>query len=134
MKGNSLLILVTILALLSCQNKSKKMTTNNTTSKNNKTDISCKLITPELQQLKSTVIASLRKQVIQTKELSNGYAFKFIGTDKMLNELTEYIKTERKCCDFFTFNLLISGDQSEIWLQLTGADGTKDFLKTELGL
>jgi hypothetical protein len=87
-----------------------------------------------LQQRKSTVIDSLRKQVILTKELANGYAFKFTGTDKMIDELTEFIKTERACCSFFTFALSIKGDQSEIWLELTGAEGTKDFMKAELEL
>jgi hypothetical protein len=68
------------------------------------------------------------------KELKDGYAFKFPGTDKMLDELTEFIKTERECCDFFTFNLSISGDKSEAWLELTGVEGAKDFISTELGL
>ena len=133
MRIYSLLILIT-LTTLSCQDKSKKMTTNQVIP--NKTMIapSCKLTTSELQQLKSTVIGRLKKQVIQTKELANGFAFKFTGTDQMLDELIEYIKTERRCCDFFTFNLSIKGDQSEIWLELSGAEGTKDFLKSELGM
>lgn len=104
------------------------------TAKNKATTLSCKLTTPELQQRKTTVLASLRKQLIEKKELSNGYAFKFPGTDSMLNELTEFIKTERACCDFFTFNLSISGDESEAWLELTGVGGVKDFIKTELEL
>ncbi len=133
MKNYSLLILTT-LTLLSCQDKSTKMTTDKVNQKHKTTELTCKLTTPELQQLKSTVIENLRKQIIQTKELTNGYAFKFTGTNKMLDELTEYIKTERKCCDFFTFNLAISGDQSEIWLELTGVEGTKAFLKSELGM
>ncbi len=37
----------------------------------------------------------------------------------MVDELTEFIKTERECCDFFTFNLAISGDKREVWLELT---------------
>jgi hypothetical protein len=142
MTRNSLLLL-TALALLSCQDKSKKMTTDKKSlslvsdkyePKNKATDPTCKLTTPELQQRKSTVIESLRKQVIQTKDLANGYAFKFTGTDKMVDELTEFIKTERECCDFFTFTLSVKGDKSEIWLEMTGAEGTKDFMKAELEL
>lgn len=52
----------------------------------------------------------------------------------MLDELIEFIKTERECCDFFTFNLSITGDKSEAWLELTGVEGAKDFVTTELGL
>ena len=142
MKSNSLLIF-TLLVLLSCQDKSKKMTTDKKTAsivfdkyepKSKATDPTCKLTTPELQQRRSTVIESLKKQVIQTKELANGFAFKFTGTDKMVDELTEFIKTERACCDFFTFTLSVKGDKSETWLELTGAEGTKDFMKAELEL
>lgn len=97
-------------------------------------EMSCKLTTPELRERKETVIASLKQQVIEKKELQNGFAFKFPGTDKVLDELTEFIKTERACCDFFTFVISVSGDKSEAWLELTGADGVKEFMISELGL
>jgi hypothetical protein len=135
------LLLLTALTLLSCQDKSKNMSTDKNLNsivsdkdepQSNATDLTCKLTTPELQQRKSTVIESLKRQIIQTKELTNGFAFKFTGTDKMVDELTEFIKTERACCNFFTFTLSVKGDKSEIWLEMTGAEGTKDFMKAEL--
>ncbi|HTM67618.1 MAG TPA: hypothetical protein VL093_14930 [Flavipsychrobacter sp.] len=97
-------------------------------------EMSCKLTSPELQKRKETVIASLKQQMLDKKELKDGYAFKFPGADSVLDELTEFIKTERSCCDFFTFGLTISGDKTEAWLILTGADGAKDFITSELGL
>ncbi len=96
--------------------------------------LSCKLTTPELQKRKETVLTSIKNQVIEKKELKNGYAFKFNGSDKMVDELTEFIKTERECCDFFTFNLAISGDKREAWLELTGTDGVKKFISSEMGI
>ena len=95
---------------------------------------SCKLTTPELRKRKETVIASLKQQMIGRNELPNGFAFKFPGTDEVLDELIMFIKTERACCDFFTFNLSVRGDKSEAWLELTGASGAKDFITAELGL
>lgn len=100
------------------------------TAKNDTEQMSCKLTTPELRQRKETVIASLKKQVIEKKELKNGFAYKFPGTDNVLDELTEFIKTERECCDFFTFTIAV--DKSEAWLELTGADGVKEFITAEL--
>lgn len=96
--------------------------------------LSCKLTTPELRQRKQTVIASIKTQIVDKKELPNGYAFKFKGTDQIIDELTEFIKTERECCDFFTFNLSIAGDKSETWLELKGEEGAKDFITSELEL
>ncbi len=139
-----ILITLTALTISSCNNSADtKMTTDNKATsvcsddckaKSKSGELSCKLTTPELQKRKETVLASLKEQMTEKKELKDGYAFKFPGTDKMLDELTEFIKTERECCDFFTFNLSISGDKSEAWLELTGADGAKDFISTELGL
>src|SRR5690349_6982725 len=74
------------------------------------TKFSCKLTTPELQKRKATVLESLRKQMLEKKELPNGYAFKFSGSDSIIDELTEFVKAERECCDFFKFNIAISGD------------------------
>jgi len=87
-----------------------------------------------MKERKATVIANLQKELIEKKELKDGYAFKFKGTDAMVDELTSFIKTERECCSFFTFNLSVAGDKSAAWLELSGPEGAKDFIKTELGL
>ncbi len=135
---------IALLIVCSCsQNQSTKPLMNkekstvcseDCTAKNKSKQQACKLTTPELRERKETVLSSLKEQVIEKRELKNGFAFKFPGTGKVLDELTEFIKTERACCDFFTFNLSISGDKSEAWLKLTGEDGVKDFITTELGL
>jgi len=96
------------------------------------TGVSCKLTSPELQKRKAAVIKNLGMQITGKKELPDGFAFRFPGTDKMLDELLEFIKTERECCSFFTFHLSVSRDKTEAWLSLTGAEGTKDFIETEL--
>ena len=134
---------LTLFTFVSCQDKpSSKMADNKTSSlctdkceaKNNSTNLTCKLTSAEMQKRRTTVLESLRKQISDKKELSNGYAFKFSGTDEMLDELIEFIKTERECCDFFTFNLSIGGDKNEMWLELTGPKEAKEFIKTEMEL
>lgn len=112
--------------------KAKSVCSADCEAKNKDSKLSCKLTSPELKKRKETVIANLKKQILQTKELHNGYSYKFVGTDKMVDELAEFVKTERVCCDFFVFNLSISGDKSEAWLEITGPKGAKDFIKTEL--
>ncbi|MDQ3016761.1 MAG: hypothetical protein M3R25_08625 [Bacteroidota bacterium] len=88
----------------------------------------------ELRQRKELVLASLKEKMLDRKELKNGYAFKYAGNDETLDELISFIKSERECCGFFIFNLSISGDKSEAWLEMTGVDGAKDFITEELGL
>lgn len=115
-------------------NKAKSKTMKDNCCKKSTTELSCKLTTPELQKRKATVLESLRKQIIEKKELENGYAFKFNGSDKMIDELTEFAKTERQCCDFFTFNLAITGDTTAVWFEIVGPKEAKEFIKTELEL
>ncbi len=94
--------------------------------------LSCKLTTPELQQRKKTVIAELKTLVLEKTEIDSGYKYKFNGSDKMLDLLNSFIKTERLCCDFFVFRLTASSDNHFAYLELTGPDGIKDFIKEEI--
>jgi hypothetical protein len=96
------------------------------------TKLTCKLTTPELQQRKRAVIAELKNQVLDKIETENGFKYKFEGSDKMLDLLGNFIKTERLCCDFFVFTLTASGDTKFTWLELSGPEGTKDFIKHEI--
>lgn len=139
------LTIIILFAFIACNKNTDKQTANLTKgekagsfcspeckAKNKSTDLVCGISSEELQERQKTVINSLRKQIIETKELDNGYAFKFAGTDEVVDELTEFIKTERECCGFFIFGLSISGDKSEAWLELTGPEGAKDFIADEL--
>ncbi|MDM8172936.1 hypothetical protein QT327_01010 [Olivibacter sp. 47] len=99
-----------------------------------KREVSCKLTTPEMQRRKASIIASLKKQVIEKKELKDGFSYKFNGSDKIIDELSDFVKTERLCCDFFDFGLSVKGDGSNTWLTITGPKGTKNFITSELEL
>ena len=104
----------------------------NRVSTNNKTEFTCKLTTAEMNKRIETVVKSLKRQVIEKKELSNGYTYKFKGGDKIIDELAEFIKTERVCCDFFDFSLAVDGKASFAWLSITGPKGVKKFISAEL--
>lgn len=146
MKNNLLLFVgvIVITVLTSCTNEKKQsmrestkastVSSDSCTASNSSGDISCKLTSPEFQARKTTIIADLKKQVLEKKELQNGYAFKFTGTDTVVDVLAEFIKAERECCNFFTFNLSVSGDKSQAWLELVGPEGTKEFIISELEL
>lgn len=95
--------------------------------------IACKLISPELQKRKSTMIAALQKQILEKRELADGYTLKFSGRDSIIDQVTDFVKSETHCCEFFTFTTKNSDEKSLIWLNITGQSGTKDFIEKELG-
>lgn len=50
--------------------------------KNSRITVSCSLTSSHLRERKQIVITSLKEKVLNRKELLNGYAYQFKGTDK----------------------------------------------------
>src|SRR5207253_2529614 len=48
--------------------------------------------------------------------------------------LAALIETERACCPFLSFQLIVEPDRGSVSLELTGPAGTREFLEAELGL
>ncbi len=102
-------------------------------SKNKATcDIACRHTSPELRKRKSSVISQLTAEIILAEEIDNGYCFSFNYSAEILFKLTGFINLEKECCPFFNFNLSILSNSNTISLSLTGAAGTKEFIKYEL--
>ncbi len=107
------------------------METSNDLSNTGKSEaVSCRLTSPELRKRKEEVVAVLKAKVLQKQELPDGYKYKFEATDDMLDQLIQFIKSERLCCNFFYFNLAVS--DKIVWVSITGPDGTKNFIESEL--
>jgi hypothetical protein len=67
------------------------------------------------------------------RELPNGYAFQLPNESDLLLKVAEFISLERLCCPFFGFTLEIEPEGGSLWLQLTGREGVKPFIRAELG-
>ncbi|MBV9957995.1 MAG: hypothetical protein JO360_06210, partial [Acidobacteria bacterium] len=58
----------------------------------------------------------------------DGYAYRLPSNAQWITELARLIRLERECCLFLRFQLIIEPDHGPLWLELTGPQGTKDFL------
>ena len=65
------------------------------------------------------------------QELPDGFAFRYAA--EQFAQVTQFIANERLCCPFFTFVLEVTPTNGPIWLRITGREGVKDFLQSELG-
>jgi hypothetical protein len=90
--------------------------------------IACSLTAPELQERRRIVLQKVRSAVVEVRELENGYAFSFPSAGDWLGELAGLIDLERQCCPFLQFRLTVEADGGPLWLEMTGPEGTKDFL------
>ena len=109
------------------QQKRPVMSTTSTEDK-----VVCKLTTAELRERKATVVAELKTLILSRQELATGYSYTFDATDDILDKLNLFIKTERQCCSFFTFQLTVG--ESSVILSITGSEEAKEFLKEEIDL
>lgn len=90
--------------------------------------IACSLTSAELQERRRTILQRVRGAVVEVRELADGYAYSFPVEGEWLPELGSMIDLERQCCPFLRFQLSVEPKSGPIWLELTGPDGTKEFL------
>ena len=95
--------------------------------------IACNLSDPEFQRRRTELLNTFRNSLLETKELDEGYAYRFPADGNWITELAQLITFERQCCPFLRFNLRLEPAEGPIWLELTGPEGSKDFLQMLFG-
>lgn len=90
--------------------------------------IACRLTEPALKERRKTVLQKVGQSVLETKETEDGFDYRFPADDEWLASLSELIRFERRCCPFLRFRLTVEPDDGPVWLELSGPDGTKEFL------
>jgi len=84
----------------------------------------------DFQKRREGVLKTVAGNIMETKELEDGYAYRFPSDANWLPTLTNLITLERACCPFLRFNLRLEPGGGPIWLELTGPMGTKEFLSS----
>jgi hypothetical protein len=95
-----------------------------------KLPVACSLTGSELQERRRQVLSKVGAAVLEVKDLGDGYAYRFPTDEVWITELANLITFERQCCPFLKFNVRIEPGAGPIWLELTGPEGTKDFLNS----
>ena len=81
-----------------------------------------------------SLTAQLRAAVQETRELPVGYSFRLPSDEATIQRAAEWITLERRCCPFLAFGLEAGRENGPLWLNLTGREGVKPFLKIEFGI
>lgn len=95
--------------------------------------IACSLTDSEFQQRRANLLKTLQGAVLETRELGDGFAYRFPSEANWIAQLAQLITVERECCPFLQFDLRLEPENGPIWLELTGPEGTKEFLKSLFG-
>lgn len=102
--------------------------------KTQETDFACNLIVLDEQEREqfASLTDDLFAAVQETRELENGFAFRFFNRSEQLVQIAKFIERESRCCPFLGFTLEIEPSAGPVWLYITGAEGTRAFLLAEL--
>ena len=92
--------------------------------------IACVLTGGELQQRRRIYLDEIASSLIDFKELESGFSYRFPLREAILQDLAEIIDLERKCCPFLNFRLVLEAGNNFVSLELTGAKGTKETIKS----
>ncbi len=97
-------------------------------SATNALPIACSLDDRELALRSETVRRDLFALAEDRRELPDGYAFRFVGSDDIMAKVNAFVATERRCCSFFHIEVAFEPGLGPIWLRLTGPEGVKRFV------
>ena len=68
----------------------------------------------------------------ERRELRDGWALRLPGDDATVLASAHWVLGERRCCPFLTFSLECNPER-DLWIRVTGPEGTKEVLRAELG-
>jgi hypothetical protein len=86
------------------------------------------------RKLHVEVTRRLRAATKESRELSDGYGFRFSSDQPTILLVSQFITRERLCCPFFTFEMVVEPEDGPLWMRLRGTEGVKDFIRAEFGM
>jgi hypothetical protein len=93
--------------------------------------IACLLDEREFAVRGEAIKQSLFAAVEQIDELPDGYAYRFPVDDPWPATVLEFIAAERRCCPFFTFEIVFTPHGGPLWLHLRGSAEIKAFIRDQ---
>ena len=91
--------------------------------------IACSLSAADLRERRAGLLAALTGAVRRREERPDGVVFRLDGSESNLQLAAEVIRFERRCCGFLRFALTVEPDEGPIGLEITGPEGTREFLQ-----
>jgi len=100
----------------------------------NESPLACDMTAIPAEQRQTHLSASreLFSQIRETRELSEGYQFRFASEPDVIRRLAEFVSLEKLCCPFLNFAIDVEAENGPVWLRLTGREGVKAFIREEI--
>ena len=96
--------------------------------------VACTLTPAAMKARREGLLSALLRRADAQEELPEGYRLRFAATDDALVTIAQTIDAERQCCRFLRFRLTVEPDGGPISLELTGPQGTREFVSALLDM
>ncbi len=91
--------------------------------------IACLLSEREQAQRAETARQDLLPGVLAVEELSDGYGYRFPADEDGTAKVLAVVAAERRCCPFFTFEVVFEPHERGLWLRFRGSEAIKTFVR-----
>jgi hypothetical protein len=90
--------------------------------------IACTLRPGDLNARRAGLLPGLVARATAREPLPAGYRFTFAADSATLSAIASVIDAERQCCRFLEFRLIVAPAGGPFILDVSGPDGTREFL------
>ena len=94
-------------------------------------ELACALGPGELDQ-RQQKLAAFRARAREVRELDAGFALQFDLDDRTFQEAASIVSDESHCCSFLDFRLTVQPSRKLLAVEITGPQGTKEFLAANI--
>jgi hypothetical protein len=88
-------------------------------------------LTKEQRAHKKQIALKMESARIETKEIADGYVFRFRPDAVSFAEIADWVATERVCCPFFDLAIEAERENGPLSLRISGREGVKNFIRGE---
>ena len=90
--------------------------------------IVCTLTPEALRARREGLLAELLRGSAGHEPLPDGLRLRFAPSGETLASIAQAVEAERRCCRFLRFTVTVEPDEGPVPLDLTGPEGTRDFV------
>ena len=94
--------------------------------------IACTLTQSELVTRRAELLPGLLSKASTQETIPGGFRWSFGETKGLLNSVASVIEAEGSCCRFLRFRRTLEPDGGPLWMEVTGPEGTQEFLRSVL--
>ena len=94
--------------------------------------LACALLGREFAERKEAIASDLFAHADRVEELPDGFGYRFPTAEPWAARALSFIAEEKRCCPFFTFELIFEPEDGPLWLRLRGSEAIKAFVVAEL--